>query len=81
MFRGLVNKIEVRRVTFQKDMKNKVRRFYNDFYDFIECFIKQYEVKYATDAQHIDRELREYRKTYEALKKQQPPSPPKKASK
>jgi hypothetical protein len=51
-------------------MKNKVRRFYNDFYDFIECFIKQYEVKHGNDAQHIDRELREYRKTYESLKKQ-----------
>jgi hypothetical protein len=64
----------VRRVTFQKDMKNKVRRFYNDFYDFVDAFIKQYEVKHGTDAQYIDKELREYRKTYENLKKlQQPP--------
>ena len=31
-------------------MKNKVRRFYNDFYDFIDAFIKQYEVKHGTDA-------------------------------
>jgi len=69
VFRGLINKIEVRRVTFQKDMKNKVRRFYNDFYDFVDAFIKQYEVKHGTDAQYIDKELREYRKTYENLKK------------
>ncbi len=61
-------------------MKNKVRRFYNDFYDFIDAFIKQYEVKHGTDAQHIDRELREYRKTYETIKKQQAASPSKKAS-
>jgi hypothetical protein len=50
-------------------MKNKVRRFYNDFYDFVDAFIKQYEVKHGTDAQYIDKELREYRKTYENLKK------------
>jgi len=54
-------------------MKNKVRRFYNDFYDFVDAFIKQYEVKHGTDAQFIDKELREYRKTYENLKKQQQP--------
>jgi|LauGreDrversion4_2_1035121.scaffolds.fasta_scaffold1140677_1 hypothetical protein len=55
-------------------MKNKVRRFYNDFYEFIEAFIKQYEEKYGGDAHHIDKELREYRKIYEGIKKAQQPA-------
>ena len=52
-------------------MKNKVRRFYNDFYDFIEAYVKNYESKYAPangashpDSSHMDKELREYRKSY-----------------
>ena len=69
VFLGLVNKTEVRRVCFQKDMKNKVRRFYNDFYDFIEAFIKHFESKHGNEAGQIERELREFRKTYDANQK------------
>jgi hypothetical protein len=47
-------------------MKNKVRRFYNDFYDFIESFIKHFEAKHGNDASQIERELREFRKLYDA---------------
>ena len=61
--------MEVRRVCFQKDMKNKVRRFYNDFYDFIEAFIKYFEGKHGNDASQIERELREFRKLYDANQK------------
>ncbi len=50
-------------------MKNKVRRFYNDFYDFIESFIKMFEVKHGNDSSHIDKELKEFRKTYDSVKK------------
>jgi hypothetical protein len=31
-------------------MKNKVRRFYNDFYDFIEAFVDHFEGKWGNDA-------------------------------
>ena len=63
-----MNKIQVRRVCFEKEMKNKVRRFYNDFYDFIEAFIKHFESKSGNDSSHIERELREFSKTYDANK-------------
>ena len=56
-------------MTFQKDMKNKVRRFYNDFYEFIESFLKFYENRYGSDASQIDKELREFRKVYDQKKK------------
>jgi hypothetical protein len=35
--------VEVRKIKFEKDMKNKVRRFYNDFLEFVEGFVKHYE--------------------------------------
>lgn len=54
----------MRKVSFQKDMKNKVRRFYNDFYDFIESFVRHYENKHGMDAKEVERELKEYRKSY-----------------
>jgi hypothetical protein len=40
--------VEVRCIRFEKDMKNKVRRFYNDFLEFVEAFIKHYEEKHGT---------------------------------
>ena len=63
VFRGLVNKMEVRQVRFQKDMKNKVRRFYNDFFEFVEAFLKHYEGGRIGQG-GLEKELREFRKTY-----------------
>ena len=70
MFRGLINKIEVRRVSFQKDMKNKVRRFYNDFFDFIEAFVKYYDAKVGSDSSALEKELKEFRKMYQPPKRE-----------
>jgi hypothetical protein len=46
-FRGWIGKVEVRKVRFEKDMKNKVRRFYNDFLEFVEAYVKVYESRYG----------------------------------
>lgn len=45
-------------------MKNKVRRFYNDFYDFVEAFVQNYEEKHGFDAREMERELKDFRKSY-----------------
>ncbi len=61
VFRGTVNRVEVRRITFQKDMKNKVRRFYNDFYDFIEAFVRHYEGNSMRTVSTLEKELEKFR--------------------
>lgn len=68
VFKGYVAKVEVRRLVFQKDMKNKVRRFYNDFLEFVEAFITHYEQDclqvQGETSQTVERELRDFSKKY-----------------
>jgi hypothetical protein len=73
-FKGFIQNVEVRKVKFAKDFKNKVRRFYKDFDEFLQEFTKYLELKYRSSQSKLNNEVTVMSEVRDFRLKYKPPS-------